>query len=148
MPILKVLLVHANVIIRKSLMQQAGNSITNKAPESQNGGANVVLLTPAAKEKIVSLMKKDRGHDQSALRVSVVGGGCSGFSYKMGFEDAAKDGDQEFVEQGIRVLVDQKSALFIKGLQIDYVDGLNGAGFVYENPKAAKSCGCGTSFSV
>jgi iron-sulfur cluster assembly protein len=129
-------------------MQQAGNSITNQAPESGASSGNVILLTPAAKDKIMSLMKKDKGNDQSALRVSVVGGGCSGFSYKMGFEDAAKDGDQEFIEQGVRVLVDQKSALFIKGLQIDYVDGLNGAGFVYENPKAAKSCGCGTSFSV
>jgi len=129
-------------------MQQAGNPITNTAPDSESTSGNVILLTAPAKNKIMSLMKKDVGNDQSALRVSVVGGGCSGFSYKMGFETASKDGDQEFVEQGVRVLVDQKSALFIKGLRIDFVDGLNGAGFVYENPKAAKSCGCGTSFSV
>ncbi len=93
-------------------------------------------------------MKKDLGHDNGALRVSVVGGGCSGFSYKMAFETEAKPGDKDFIEEGIRVLVDAKSALFIQGLRIDYTDGLNGSGFVYENPKAAKSCGCGTSFSV
>jgi iron-sulfur cluster assembly protein len=124
-------------------MQQATNTSNDETLRT-----GFLTLTPAAVEKVRALMKRELGHESSALRVSVVGGGCSGFSYKMGFETEPQAGDQDFQQHGLRVFVDQKSSLFLKGLQIDYVDGLNGSGFVYENPKAAKSCGCGTSFSV
>jgi iron-sulfur cluster assembly protein len=124
-------------------MQQATNS-----SNQDESNKNLIQLTAAAVDKVRALMKRELGHESSGLRISVVGGGCSGFSYKMGFENEPKTGDHDFVENGLRVFVDPKSALFLKGLQVDYVDGLNGAGFVYENPKAAKSCGCGTSFAV
>ena len=105
-------------------------------------------LSDRARDKILSLMKRENKPESCALRVSVVGGGCSGFSYKMSFEEASKTGDREFLENGIRVFLDSKSALFLEGIEIDFEDGLNGSGFVYKNPKASKSCGCGTSFSV
>lgn len=110
---------------------------------------SLVHLTDEAREKLISLMKREnKDPDAVALRVSIVGGGCSGYSYKMGFEEVPKESDRVFVSNGIRVAVDPRSALFIEGLKIHFEDGLNGAGFVYENPKASKSCGCGTSFSV
>lgn len=121
----------------------------NKPLETEDSSQNrVVSLTEAAVAKVRSLMAREHGETVKSLRISIVGGGCSGFSYKMGFEDAASEKDHVFEERGLQVLVDQKSALFLKGLEIDFQDGLNGAGFTYENPQAKKSCGCGTSFSV
>lgn len=108
----------------------------------------LIELTDAARDKIRALMGREVRPEGTFLRVSVVGGGCSGYSYKMNFENQLKDGDRSFESNGITLALDAKSALFITGLKIHYEDGLNGAGFVYENPKAAKSCGCGTSFSV
>jgi iron-sulfur cluster assembly protein len=84
----------------------------------------------------------------SILRVSVMGGGCSGLSYKMAFEDQPASGDAVFEQHGVQVAVDSRSALFLKGLVIDYVDDLNGSGFSYQNPNAKRSCGCGSSFSA
>lgn len=107
-----------------------------------------ILLSDEAREKIKALMAREKKGPEAALRVSVAGGGCSGYSYKMAFEDQPKEGDQSFVSNDVRIVLDSRSALFITGLRIHFEDGLNGAGFVYENPKAAKSCGCGTSFSV
>lgn len=116
--------------------------------ELQHQNNSVVALTDSAREKILSLMKREKSSLDHALRVSVVGGGCSGFSYKMAFEEEAGEKDIVFTENGLQVFIDQRSALFLEGLTIDYEDGLNGAGFVYKNPKASKSCGCGTSFAV
>lgn len=116
--------------------------------EAPRESMKVVELTAAARAKVLTLMEKEKGSKNFGLRVSVAGGGCSGFSYKMSFEAAPSELDRVTNEDGLQVLVDPKSALFLQGLRIDYVDGLNGSGFVYENPKAKKSCGCGTSFSV
>ncbi|PIR23651.1 MAG: iron-sulfur cluster assembly accessory protein [Deltaproteobacteria bacterium CG11_big_fil_rev_8_21_14_0_20_45_16] len=110
--------------------------------------SKTLSLSDRARDKILSLMKRESKPEGCALRVSVVGGGCSGFSYKMSFEDTSKAGDQEISENGIRIFLDPKSALFLEGIEIDFEDGLNGSGFIYKNPKASKSCGCGTSFSV
>ncbi len=109
---------------------------------------SIIELTDSARDKVFSLMDRESKSKSSCLRVSVVGGGCSGFSYKMSFENEPASNDHVFVSNEVNVVVDQKSALFINGLRIDFEDGLNGAGFVYQNPKASKSCGCGTSFSV
>lgn len=108
---------------------------------------SVIHLTPSACEHVLRLMKREN-RDGASLRVSIVGGGCSGMSYKMAFEDQPASGDQVMDFNGLRVFVDPRSALFLKGITIDYVDGLNGSGFTYENPNAKKSCGCGTSFSA
>jgi iron-sulfur cluster assembly protein len=82
------------------------------------------------------------------LRVSVKGGGCSGFSYVMGFDAEPRETDKVMVVNGLRVFVDPKSLFYISGTVLDYSDGLNGKGFVFQNPKAAKTCGCGSSFGV
>ena len=78
----------------------------------------------------------------------VVGGGCSGFSYKMGFDDSVKDDDHSVDIKGVKVVVDQKSRLYLDGVEIDFHDGLMGKGFVFNNPNASGTCGCGESFSV
>lgn len=107
----------------------------------------IIELTQNAQRHILGLMKRE-GKEGQALRISVVGGGCSGLSYKMAFEEKAADGDAQLEFDGLKVVVDQRSSLFLKGITVDYADGLNGAGFTYTNPNAKRSCGCGTSFSA
>jgi iron-sulfur cluster assembly accessory protein len=82
------------------------------------------------------------------LRVRVVGGGCSGLMYKMEIGDGAQDGDETFERDGFRVFIDRKSLFFLNGSELDYHDGLTGAGFKFHNPNVKGSCGCGESFSV
>lgn len=128
-------------------MNSQANRSTSESSDTP-AAKPVIRLTDSAREKVFSLMRREMKDEKAYLRVSVVGGGCSGMSYKMAFESQPKDGDRSFVENQVDVLVDSKSSLFLQGLEIDFEDGLNGAGFVYKNPKASKSCGCGTSFSV
>lgn len=82
------------------------------------------------------------------LRVSVKGGGCSGLSYNLDFDNETKTGDQFFEDQGIKIALDMKSFLYLAGTELDFTDGLNGKGFNFINPNASRSCGCGESFSV
>ena len=82
------------------------------------------------------------------LRVSVTGGGCSGMSYKLDFVDTTTEKDKIFEQGGVKVAVDPKSYLYLEGMELDYSGGLNGKGFVFNNPNATKSCGCGNSFSA
>jgi len=107
----------------------------------------LVELTPSAQEHVSRLMEREKKLG-SLLRVSVMGGGCSGLSYKMSFEEAPADADNLIEFGKLKVLIDPRSALFLKGIMVDYVDGLNGSGFTYTNPNAKRSCGCGTSFSA
>jgi len=106
----------------------------------------VIALTPAATEKVRSLMEQE-GVDDLALRVAVRPGGCSGFSYEMFFDTdvAADDKTAEF--DGVKVVVDPSSAMLLEGATLDYKDGLQGAGFAIDNPNAQRTCGCGQSFS-
>jgi len=115
---------------------------------TQTKAKELIHLTDAAREKIMSLMSKEHPGEKRALRVAVVGGGCSGMSYKMAFELSPGERDHIFESNQLKVFVDPKSALFLDGLEVDFEDGLNGSGFVYRNPKASKACGCGTSFAV
>ena len=96
-------------------------------------------------KKILFEQKKPEG---TSLRVSVEGGGCSGLSYKLDFTDQDKSDDKVFEEAGIRVVVDPKSYLYLKGMTLEFSGGLNGTGFGFKNPNATKSCGCGSSFAV
>lgn len=82
------------------------------------------------------------------LRISVTGGGCSGLSYKLDFQKEPTTGDKILEQDGVKLFIDPKSYLYIKGMQLDFSDGLNGTGFTFKNPNAAQSCGCGTSFST
>ncbi len=112
-----------------------------------NPTMNVITLTSSATTHVRRLMEREK-KEGSVLRISVVGGGCSGLSYKMSFEAQPADADQVLEFDGVKVVVDPRSALFLKGIEVDFVDGLNGSGFTYNNPNAKKSCGCGTSFSA
>jgi iron-sulfur cluster assembly accessory protein len=106
-----------------------------------------IVLTDQAVQKVKSAMQKEGAGPEKALRIGVVGGGCSGFSYTMGF-DEPKDDDAVFTFGDVRVVVDAASREYLDGTIIDYVTGLHGAGFKFENPKATRTCGCGSSFSA
>lgn len=111
-----------------------------------------VTLTDKAAEQLKSIMTSEVENENlktgAALRLMVVGGGCSGFSYKMGFDETIKDDDQAVEIKGVKVVVDEKSVLYLEGVEIDFHDGLMGKGFVFNNPNASGTCGCGESFSV
>jgi iron-sulfur cluster assembly accessory protein len=108
----------------------------------------IVLLTAKAVE-MIKLTRSQEGMDESyGLRVAVMGGGCSGFQYALDFEQEARDTDESFEVDGLRVFVDPVSARYLEDVVIDYVFGMNGAGFKFNNPKATGTCGCGSSFAV
>ena len=108
----------------------------------------MITITDKAKSKIDHLMQ-DAGLDESYfLRVSVKGGGCSGLSYNLDFDNEIKKGDQFFEDKGVRMALDMKSFLYLAGTELDFSDGLNGKGFNFHNPNASRTCGCGESFSV
>lgn len=94
-------------------------------------------------------MKED-GNDPNAafIRVGVKGGGCSGLSYELGFDTELKEDDKMFEDNGVKIVVDKKSFLYLIGTVLDYSGGLNGKGFTFNNPNASRTCGCGESFSV
>lgn len=107
-----------------------------------------VSLTGAAAARVRKLLEKERRPDGAGLRVAVVGGGCSGFQYSLDLADAPAAEDAVLVFDGVRVFVDPGSAGYLGGTIVDYVDGLHGAGFKFVNPKAQRTCGCGSSFAV
>lgn len=101
-------------------------------------------LTKSAETKIRSLLP-----EESFLRIRIAGGGCSGLTYNLSVENGkAETSDIKLIESGIIIIIDKKSALFLDGVEIDYSDGLNGKGFEFKNPKAKKTCGCGSSFQL
>lgn len=111
---------------------------------------NGIYVSDKAKEKVRKLME-DAGiaGDQSYfLRVGVVGGGCSGLSYKLDFDNESKPTDQVFEDNGVKVVTDLKSFLYLVNTTLDFSDGLNGKGFYFSNPNASRTCGCGESFAV
>lgn len=108
----------------------------------------MITVSETAAKKIISL-KAEEGRPESAfLRVYVKRGGCSGFSYKMDFDQESKTGDKVFESHGTKVVVDGQSLLYLAGMELDYEGGLNGKGFIFQNPNATKTCGCGSSFGV
>lgn len=107
----------------------------------------MITLTEKAAEKVKEIRDAE-GLGAQGLRVRVIGGGCSGFSYDLFFEDETTDLDQRFESQGIPLYVDMMSFQYLEGTEIDYVEGLHGAGFKFVNPQAKSTCGCGSSFSA
>ncbi len=107
-----------------------------------------IKLTEKAVIEIRRIKEQNNIPESHNLRVGVKGGGCSGFSYVLGFDSETRKGDQIFEIHGIKVAVDPKSLFHISGTELDFSDGLNGRGFVFNNPKATKTCGCGSSFSA
>ena len=104
-------------------------------------------MTPNAIAKVKEIMSQ-QNPAPAGLRVGVVGGGCSGFSYSMSFENAAGLMDKSYDFDGLKVYVDATSLMYLNGAQIDYVETLEGAGFKFENPNVKSTCGCGSSFNV
>jgi iron-sulfur cluster insertion protein len=108
----------------------------------------MLTLTDAAAKKVREIQVAE-GFQNQGLRVRVIGGGCSGFSYDMFFDEAIDDSlDERFESQGVPLYVDMMSFVYLDGTEIDYVEGLYGAGFKFNNPVAKSTCGCGSSFSV
>ncbi len=108
----------------------------------------MIKITESASNKILALKQEDGKDDTAFLRVEIKKGGCSGLSYKMDFDSEMHAGDKAFEAFGQRVVVDQQSILYVIGMELDYSGGLNGKGFVFNNPNATKNCGCGSSFNV
>ena len=108
-----------------------------------------VQLTETAAQEIKKVIAEQKMSEKVALRVGVEGGGCSGFSYKLGFDEHVDEQTDTICEMhGVRVVVDKKSLLHLDGTEIDYHSGIDKRGFVFNNPNATKSCGCGSSFQV
>ena len=114
---------------------------------SNTSAAPVLSLTESAAEMARAAMQRE-GRADAALRVTVVGGGCSGFQYNLGFDDTSRPDDVVLEQHGVRLLVDSASLQYLQGTIIDYVHGLHGAGFKFINPNAGRTCGCGSSFSA
>ena len=108
----------------------------------------MITISETAAKKIQTLKAEDGASPESFLRVYVKRGGCSGFSYKMEFDTQTKDNDKVFETNGAKVVVDGQSLLYLLGMTLDYEGGLNGKGFIFSNPNATKTCGCGSSFGV
>ncbi|HMG67398.1 MAG TPA: iron-sulfur cluster assembly accessory protein [Chitinophagaceae bacterium] len=110
---------------------------------------NGIYISDKAKEKVLQLMQ-GAGIDNASwfLRVGVAGGGCSGLSYKLDFDNEQKPTDQVFEDNGIKIVTDLKSFLYLVNTILDFSDGLNGKGFHFSNPNASRTCGCGESFAV
>ena len=108
--------------------------------------ASPLTLTPKAVEMVKDAMAREKltGY---GIRIGVVGGGCSGFQYSMDFENTQKDGDSVYEQEGVKLYVDPMSSMYLQGVTIDYVIGMQGAGFKFNNPNARNTCGCGSSFS-
>jgi iron-sulfur cluster assembly accessory protein len=111
------------------------------------GPESMLLITPVAATKVNEIRQAEGIETNMALRLRVVGGGCAGFSYDLYFDEPAEV-DRQFEVQGVKCVVDEMSLMYLVGTEIDYVEGLQGAGFKFQNPNVKSTCGCGSSFSV
>lgn len=109
----------------------------------------MIQVSDTAKQRVINLMTEE-GFDASKdfVRVGVKSGGCSGLSYELNFDDKAEEADKVFEDNNVRIIVDKKSFLYLVGTILEYSGGLNGKGFVFNNPNAQRTCGCGESFSL
>ena len=108
----------------------------------------MIKVKESAREQVYKLRSTEGHPENSFIRVGVKGGGCSGLMYDLIFDTEMKEGDQVFEDNGVKVVVDRKSYLYLIGTELDYTGGLNGKGFVFINPNANRTCVCGESFSV
>lgn len=117
-------------------------------PITQNGVELTVAISEKAADKIKYFAQKDGIKENVGIRVAVKGGGCSGLTYDLKINGDFSDTDKIVEQHGVKVIVDKKSYIYLVGTELDFSDGLNGKGFIFQNPNAKKACGCGTSFSV
>ncbi len=122
-------------------------STTTTTPDVETAPKTPVVLTATAASKVKEIMTQ-QNPSPAGLRIGVVGGGCSGFSYSMSFENAPGVMDKVYTFEGLKVFVDATSAMYLNGCVVDYVETLEAAGFKFENPNVKSTCGCGSSFNV
>ncbi|MBL7942811.1 MAG: iron-sulfur cluster assembly accessory protein [Flavobacteriales bacterium] len=108
----------------------------------------MIKVSDSAKAQVSHLIAAENYPEGSFIRVGVEGGGCSGLMYQLKFDHELREGDQVFEDTGVKVVVDKKSFLYLVGTELEYSGGLNGKGFVFKNPNASRTCGCGESFSI
>jgi iron-sulfur cluster assembly protein len=108
----------------------------------------MIKVNDNARAQVQHLINTEHHPENAFVRVGVEGGGCSGLMYQLIFDTEMKDGDQVFEDNGVKVVVDRKSFLYLVGTELDFTGGLNGKGFVFKNPNASRTCGCGESFSI
>jgi iron-sulfur cluster assembly protein len=109
---------------------------------------NEITLSDKAVSEVRKIMEANKIPETYGLRVGVKGGGCSGLSYSLGFDGERRENDKIIMKDGIQIFVDTKSLFYLSGTELDFTDGLNGRGFVFNNPNATKTCGCGSSFGA
>jgi iron-sulfur cluster assembly protein len=109
---------------------------------------NEIHISEKAAMQVKTIMEENQVPENYGLRVGVKGGGCSGLTYTLGFDGEAHEGDSVIEENGVKLFIDGKSLFYLMGTILDFTDGLNGKGFIFNNPNASKTCGCGESFSV
>jgi len=122
-------------------------AVINDSPEAPQPPESLLSLTPIAASKVNEIRSAEGIEPNMALRLRVVGGGCAGFSYDLYFDEPAEV-DRQFEVQGVKCVVDEMSLMYLVGTEIDYIEGLQGAGFKFQNPNVKSTCGCGSSFSV
>jgi iron-sulfur cluster assembly accessory protein len=115
--------------------------------DAPSGPESMLRITPVAATKVNEIRSAEGIENSMALRLRVVGGGCAGFSYDLYFDEPAEV-DRQFEVEGVKCVVDEMSLMYLVGTEIDYVEGLQGAGFKFQNPNVKSTCGCGSSFSV
>ena len=136
-----------SVAATENLTATAPTTVPDAAPTATEAEPALVALSDKAAQKIAEIRGEENIEDSYALRLKVQGGGCSGFSYDLYF-DQAQDTDRSFDVKGVKLICDQMSLMYLVGTEIDYVEGLQGAGFKFQNPNVKSTCGCGSSFSV
>lgn len=130
-------------------MQTQANDQSETTMSAEATQEQTVILTElAAKEVRTIVAAQELDTDKVRLRIGVKGGGCSGFSYLLDLTESQKDSDEVFEQHGIKMIIDPKSLLYLSGVVVDFKDEIMGRGFVFSNPNASSSCGCGSSFSV
>lgn len=123
------------------------SAVAEKQEASTESTQELVKLTARAAEKVKAIRAEEKIEENFGLRLKVMGGGCSGFSYDL-FFDQPQEVDQSIESQGVRLLCDQMSLMYLAGTEIDYVESVQGSGFKFTNPNVKSTCGCGSSFSV
>lgn len=120
----------------------------NLTIEVQQQAEEIVTLTPRAALEIKKIKEENNIPESHSLRLGVKGGGCSGLTYVLAFDEKPQERDTVYEREGLTICIDAKSQFYLSGTTLDFSDGLNGRGFVFNNPQASKTCGCGHSFGV
>jgi iron-sulfur cluster assembly protein len=129
-------------------MREGKRAMADLTIEVQQQAEEIVTLTPRAAIEIKKIKQENKIPESHSLRLGVKGGGCSGLTYVLAFDEQPKERDTVYEREGITICIDAKSRFYLSGTTLDFSDGLSGRGFVFNNPQAAKTCGCGHSFGV